>query len=239
MKSRRIAIPDVHGCLRTLRRLVEEVVRLERSDNLYLLGDLIDRGPDAKGVIDYLLDLQAQKYQVVVLRGNHEQMLLDACHDRDDFRLWLLNGGGATLASFGVDDACEIPLFYRRFFESLPLYIMLPDFVLVHAGINCAAPDPFTDFQAMLWCRTCPVDRAKLGGRRVVAGHTTCRREEVLASLATDRLTLDNGCVYLGREGLGTLTALELDGLTASFQENCEGGRHPFAVRAYFVRVRA
>jgi calcineurin-like phosphoesterase family protein len=202
MKSRRIAIPDVHGCLRTLRRLVEEVVRLERSDNLYLLGDLIDRGPDAKGVIDYLLALQAQQYQVAVLRGNHEQMLLDACHDRDDFRLWLLNGGGATLASFGVDDACEIPLLYRRFFESLPLYIMLPDYVLVHAGINCAA----------------------LGGRRVVAGHTTCRREEVLASLATDRLTLDNGCVYLGREGLGTLTALELDGLTASFQENCEGG---------------
>jgi calcineurin-like phosphoesterase family protein len=223
MKSRRIAIPDVHGCLRTLRRLVEEVVRLERGDTLYLLGDLIDRGPDARGVVDYLMALQAREYRVAVVRGNHEQMLLDACHNRDDFRLWLLNGGRATLESFGVDDACELPISYRRFFASLPLYLVLPDFVLVHGGINCAAPDPFADLEAMLWCRSCPVDRARLGGRRVVSGHTPCRREEVLASLATDRLTLDNGCVYLGSEGLGALTALDLDQLTVSFQENCEG----------------
>lgn len=222
MKSRRFVIPDVHGCLKTLRRVIEEVIRLERIDTVYLLGDLIDRGPDSKGVIDYILTLRAKGYRPVCLRGNHEQMLLDACHDRNDFRLWMQNGGAATLASFGVEDACELPLSYRRFFEMLPLYLVLPDFILVHGGINCAAPDPFTDFDAMLWSRSSPVERDRLGGRRVICGHTTCRSEEVQASLSADLITLDNGCVYGARQGMGNLTVLDLETLSISFQENCE-----------------
>ena len=222
MKPRRLVVPDVHGCVKTLRRLLEETVRLERMDTVYLLGDLIDRGPDPKGVLDYVLLLRNKGYRPVALRGNHEQMLLDACHDRSDFRLWLMNGGTTTLESFGVEDACEIPLSYRHFLDNLPYYLILPDVVLVHAGINCAESEPFSDYTAMLWSRDPAVDRQKLGGRRLICGHTACRRDEALTSLAGDRVTLDNGCVYVGRTGMGCLTALDLDAGTIVFQENCD-----------------
>ena len=55
--GRRFAIADVHGCLNTLRRMVEDILKLGEDDVLYLLGDYIDRGPDSKGVLDYLMQL--------------------------------------------------------------------------------------------------------------------------------------------------------------------------------------
>ena len=222
MKGRRFAIPDVHGCAATLRRLVEKVIHLTRDDELYLLGDLIDRGPDPRGVLDYLLALGEGGYRVASVRGNHEQMLLDACRDRDSFRLWLLNGGHATLESFGVEDACEIPLSYRKFLTGLPYYLLLDDFVLVHGCLDCRLDDPFSDLEAILWSRDCPVDPAKLGGRRVVCGHTPQSRELIRGSLTNDRIMLDNGCVFRGYPGLGSLTALELNTLTLLFEENCD-----------------
>ena len=71
-------IPDVHGCSKTLRYVVEEMIRLQKEDILFLLGDLIDRGPDSKGVIDYIMGLEARGYNVTTLRGNHEDYLLKA-----------------------------------------------------------------------------------------------------------------------------------------------------------------
>ncbi len=64
MTKRTIAIADIHGCCRTFRRLLFDVVRLTKSDTLYLLGDMIDRGPDSKGVIVTILELQADGYDV-------------------------------------------------------------------------------------------------------------------------------------------------------------------------------
>ncbi|HEY5974016.1 MAG TPA: metallophosphoesterase [Geobacteraceae bacterium] len=223
MDQRRFVIPDVHGCAATLRRLVTGQLGLTRSDRLYLLGDLVDRGPDSKGVLDFILDLRRRGYSVAAVRGNHEEMLLDACRDRNSFRLWLLNGGHATLDSFGVEDACEIPLRYRQFLAEQPDYLLLDDYLLVHACLDCTIDDPLTDRQTMLWGRSCSVDLAKTGGRRLVTGHTSLRRADVEASLKTLRITLDNGCVYRGARGLGSLTALELNTRRLYFQENCEG----------------
>jgi calcineurin-like phosphoesterase family protein len=222
MDTRRFVIPDVHGCVVTLKRLVTDLLGLTRSDRLYLLGDLIDRGPDSRGVLDFLLDLRRHGYTVAAVRGNHEEMLLNSCHDRSSFRLWLLNGGHATLDSFGVEDACEIPLRYRQFLADLPDYLLLDEYVLVHACLDCRSDEPFADRETMLWGRSCSVDLAKTGGRRLVTGHTSLRRAEVEASLKTSRITLDNGCVYRGAPGLGSLAALELNTGTLCFQPNCE-----------------
>ena len=224
MEPRRFVIGDVHGCAATLRRLVEEQLAPARGDRLYLLGDLIDRGPGSREVLDYLQQVADGGIAVTAIRGNHEQMLLDACHDRDTFRLWLLNGGATTLASFGIEDACDIPAPYRRFLAELPCYLLLDGFVLVHGCLNCAAADPFSDTEAMLWGRSCTVDRAKTGGRRLVSGHTPVRRAAIEASLAEDRILLDNGCVYRGYPGLGALAALELTTLQLNFCDNCEAG---------------
>ena len=74
MKSdipRIIAIADVHGCNRTFGQLLIEKVRLNKIDTLYLLGDFIDRGPDSKGVLDTILELLCDDYDVRPILGNH------------------------------------------------------------------------------------------------------------------------------------------------------------------------
>lgn len=222
MTSRRFVIPDIHGCALTLRCLVEKVIRLGPTDTLYLLGDYIDRGPRSKEVLELIHSWSARGFSVHPLRGNHEEMLLDACRDRDSFRLWMLNGGGATLTSYGVEDACEIPLPHRTMLDALPAYLELDDAVLVHAGLNFDLDDPFSDRDAMLWVRPTRTDSVKLGGRRLICGHTPKTRHEIQASLATGLITLDNGCVYAGKPGLGSLAALELNTLTLLFQENID-----------------
>lgn len=220
--SRRFVIPDIHGCCRTFRELVSEVIRFERADELYLLGDLIDRGPDSKGVLDFILELRAQGFSVAGVKGNHEEMCLRSAEELELMELWLVNGGMATLRSFSAEYADEIPRSYREFMRSLPNYILLDDFVIVHAALNFAKKDPFEDTEAMLWLRNCNVDPARIGGRKLVSGHTAVTRDQLSASLDTNRILLDNGCVYKGRPGLGSLTALELDTMRVWYQDNID-----------------
>ena len=68
----RWVIPDIHGYLNTLKSLIENRISLTKEDTLYFLGDYIDRGPNSKGVIDYIMSLQDQDYDIHCLRGNHE-----------------------------------------------------------------------------------------------------------------------------------------------------------------------
>jgi len=218
--SRRFVIPDIHGCALTLDRLLREVIHLKRRDELYLLGDYIDRGPSSREVLDILMGLVMKGYRVFPVRGNHEEMLLESCHDREMFKMWLRNGGRATLDSFGIEDTREIPLPYRRFLAEMPYYRVLPDFVLVHASLNFAITDPFADREAMLWSRSLEVRPERIGGRRVIGGHTPMSRSEILRGLSADRIVLDNGCVYPERAGMGCLAALELDSLSLALQEN-------------------
>ena len=102
---RKIAVSDIHGCLKTFKALVEEQVVLNPQDELYLLGDFIDRGPDSKGVLDYVMQLDEAGYQVHCLRGNHEDMMLQAVRDREDIGMWLFNGGQQALDSFRTEES--------------------------------------------------------------------------------------------------------------------------------------
>jgi serine/threonine protein phosphatase 1 len=219
---RRFVIPDIHGCAETFRSLLYEVIRLKPGDALYILGDMIDRGPGSKAVIDEIIRLLERGFDITTLRGNHEEMLLNSCRDRDSFYLWLTNGGHATLASFAIEDTCDLPDLYRDFLASLPLFWQLDDFVLVHACLNFLVDDPFSDNAVMLWSRHCKVDRQKIGGRRLVCGHTPQPLETILASIGTDRIMLDNGCVYGRQGGLGRLSAFELNTLTLFYRENID-----------------
>jgi serine/threonine protein phosphatase 1 len=222
MTPRRFVIPDIHGCDETFSTLLNDVIRLQPTDELYLLGDFIDRGPRSKGVLDSILRLRRDGFSVHALRGNHEEMLLRSNDSLSSFELWMTNGGKTTLNSFNVESAYEIPHHYRNFLVSLPNYIVLDDFILVHACMNFDIPDPFADPEAMLWARSCEVKRELLGGRRLVCGHTPVSRDAVRQSLATDRIMLDNGCVYKGNARLGSLAALELNSMSLYFQENIE-----------------
>jgi len=222
MISRSFVIGDVHGCSRTLRRLVNDVIGVTPVDQLFFLGDLIDRGPDSRGVLDFLIELKRTGQPVAAVRGNHEDMFLHSCDKRASPALWELNGGRATLESFQVTEPSDIPPQYRLLLSSLPYYLMLDDFIIVHAGMNFDTPDPFSDFESMLWTRSPLVDLNRTGGRRLICGHTPVSRHEIEASLKSDKILLDNGCVFERQGGLGSLAALELNSMSLCFQENID-----------------
>ena len=209
----RVAISDIHGCPKSLERLVDRL-HLGEGDQLYLLGDYIDRGPDAKGVIDYLFSLKKRHFQIGMLRGNHEQLLLDSVHDEQTHALWVRVGGHTTLESFGVKHASEIPSEYLEFFDSLPYYVDLPDYYLVHGGFNLTLEDPFADPHSMMNLRDFYVDDTFLQGRKIVRGHVPTMLSKIQEDLKNDDVpivTIDNGCVYAEVWGLGNLLAYNLD----------------------------
>ena len=221
----RYAISDIHGCAKTFRHLVKEVLQLKPDDELFLLGDYIDRGPDSKGVIDFILELKRHGYKVRTLSGNHEAMMIDALEDEEYLAHWNFNGGRQTLASFGVKAIRDIPESYWLFLQHLEYYIALDDYFLVHAGFNFRAEDPFADINSMLWIRDFPVDEALLGERKIVHGHTPTSIFKIAQNIDNSPLVIniDGGCVYTNRMvGLGYLAGLNLDTLEYNFVPNLD-----------------
>ena len=222
----RYATTDLHGCLHTFRCLVEEKLCLTASDELYVLGDYVNKGPDSRGVLDYLMHLQAVGYRVRCLRGNHDQALLDAA--RPGWRWdWLgPRGRQPTLRSFGVRRLTDIPAHYLDWLAALPFEIELPDFVLVHAGYDFALlPEQMRqDHVTMLNTKQFVYDPGRLGGRRLLHGHVPTPAATVRARAATrpGALGLDTGCAYRHNPGLGQLAALNLDTWDLTLVPNCE-----------------
>ena len=222
----RYATTDLHGCLHTFRRLVEDELQLGPADELYLLGDYVNKGPDSRGVLDYIMRLQAAGYQVQCLRGNHDQQLLDAAQSLLN-PTWLFRPGRArTLQGFGVRRAADIPAPYLAWLAALPYEIELPDFVLVHAGYNFALPpdEMRRDHATMLNTRKFVFDPSRLGGKRLLHGHvpTPAATVRKRAAQAPGALGLDTGCVYRRNPELGRLTALNLDTGELTQVANCE-----------------
>lgn len=217
MAGRTLAIGDIHGCGQTFARLLDKI-RLSRTDRLYLLGDLIDRGPDSKLVIQTILTLIGDGYDIRPVKGNHEAMLLQAEQSGifEELLDWLENGGDATLRSYEIEHPSDIPQNHLLYLENLPLYRVTEDFVLVHAGIDCTLGDPFSASgrHHMLWDRSGIVNIAKLGGRRVVSGHSTRTLDDIRKSLRKNHLRIDNGAYLKGFVGKGNLVCIDLDSMT-------------------------
>lgn len=217
----KFAISDLHGCRKTFAALIDKI-ELTPADELYLLGDYIDRGPDSKGVIDLIWQLQQNGYKIHCLRGNHEQMLLDLYQGA--YRPYY-DGDESLLASFGVKHAKNIPVEYITWMDQLTYYFAVDEYLLVHAGFNFNTHDPLSDTTSMLWIRDwrADIDREWLNGRIVVHGHTPTRKESILHSLAqadtTPEIFIDNGCAFHHTDGLGRLCALDLQKRQLTFQE--------------------
>ena len=217
MGNRTLVIGDIHGCSETFKRLLD-VVGLRRTDTLYLLGDLVDRGPDSRGVVDTILRYQQDGFDIRTIRGNHELMCLLAERTGvfEDLLVWLENGGNATLKSYGVEHPKDIPSDHLAFLDGLPYYRMTSQYLFVHAGLDFSLGEPLsaTGRTAMLWTRKDKVNSRKIGGRILVTGHTTQTLDVIRRSLSTKHIRADNGCC-LGPEfsgnGKGNLVAVNLD----------------------------
>lgn len=97
-RGRLIAIGDVHGCVHALDALLE-VIKPSNADRLVFLGDLIDQGHDSCQVLERLIELQSQ-CQLILIRGNHEEMLDAARTSEAALRYWEECGGVMTLNSY-------------------------------------------------------------------------------------------------------------------------------------------
>jgi len=213
--GKRFAISDIHGCYKTLRRLVEVVLQVGKSDQLFLLGDYVDRGPSSKAVLDYIMDLQEKGYAIYPLRGNHENDLLDFSKGELRFLLWQLSRHKYPDI---VQDGKLMDKYYT-FFNSLPFYYELEDYYLVHAGFDFKSDKPFENKTAMLWLRYFDPPEGMLNGKRVIHGHDPVYLDEIKAHIekGLPTIPLDNGAVYVGKNKiydasrLGKLCAFDLD----------------------------
>lgn len=202
------AVGDIHGCRKTLQTLIESLP-LNNNSVLIFLGDYIDRGPDTKGVIDYLIQLKT-KYECHFLIGNHEQLLLDYIQ-HDDFKNWLPNGAIKTMESYGFKNGYfDLPENHLLFLKSCHYYIDSPDFLFVHGGVRPEQSireniSRFSKFD-MLWERD-HLKAEKLNWEKtVVCGHTPRQFPLIKEKL----ISIDTGCVYKDSMGMGNLTAVQL-----------------------------
>lgn len=206
---RTLIIGDIHGCSKTFRKLVEEVVQLQREDVLYLLGDYIDRGPDSKGVIDFILELRRNGYKVRTLRGNHEQQLLEAFVHPASEKFWLKSGAPVTLESFNISSVNKLPDEYIQFFNETEFFVETGDFILAHAGLNFTLENPLIDFMSMMWIRDFEDRNNFLNGRLLIHGHTPLKRYKLLAQDFRQTINMDGGCAYRHIPNFGNLFALD------------------------------
>ena len=217
---------DLHGCLHTLQHLLEHELQLQPTDELYLLGDYVNKGPDSRGVLDYLMTLSARGYRVHCLRGNHDQELLDAALGRRNLTWASAADRGLTLESFGVSRAEDIPDQYLQWLSALPYQLDIPGFTLVHAGFNFQLPPGRmrTDWQAMLNIKQFTFDASRMQGRRLLHGHVPTPTAEVQrrVRVRTGAIGLDTGCVYRHNPELAHLAALNLDTFALTLVPNRE-----------------
>ena len=182
-------IGDVHGRRTQLRRLVEMLPRDPSRDKLVLLGDLIDRGEEIPGAVADVIAWQREQPNVVVLRGNHEQMLLDLIDDGTP--LWLhpavgsdytfeQYAGEGRVLSIALNDNAEVmrremakavPAEHLEFFRRLPLFHEDEYAFYVHAGLDGCKHPRETSARHLLWTRD-PEFYKHYHGKPCVFGHT-------------------------------------------------------------------
>jgi len=224
----RYAISDIHGCYKTFRALVEEQIQLTTHDALFLLGDYVDRGPSTAALLDYIIQLQEKGYQVKMLRGNHDQMLLDAYFNTSPFAMqqWLFNGGKNTLNSYHTEKIQHIPKKHVQLLRHTEYFLELPDYWLVHAGFNFNTLHWQDDTEAMLWTRDKQYKARQLRNKPIIHGHTPTPLTCIAQSIAQNApvICIDTGCVYTNTPNLGILTSLCLDSRELYSHKNLESG---------------
>lgn len=227
---RSYAIGDIHGHLDLLLHAHDLIAedRRQTGDHdapIIHLGDCVDRGPDCRGVVEYLRKGAETGENWVTLKGNHDRMFTRFLNDpsepeeglRPDLS-WLHPrlGGAATLASYGVKNAADrpiapvhaealeaVPQSHRDFLQSRPTWLQRGDCVFVHAGIRPGIPMPQQRETDLVWIRAGFLDDPRDHGFLVVHGHTALDQ----ATHHGNRVNIDSSAAYGG-----PLTAVVIEG---------------------------
>jgi len=193
------AVGDIHGCLTKLKKLFERISPDPERDTVVFIGDYIDRGPDSKTVVEFVLSLKYQLKNVICLLGNHEQTFLNYYLHQKDGDLFYLNGGETTVASYGFIDTpkgkkINVPERHLHFFTSLLPYYETDEYIFVHAGIRPGISLDKQTTDDLLWIRHEFIRYFNDFGKIVVFGHTPLP-EPLFES---NKIGIDTGAVHGG-----------------------------------------
>lgn len=232
------AVGDVHGRLDLLQDLLamiaaDDAARTAADTHVVLLGDLIDRGPESRAIVDLFLDATPGFARFHFVMGNHEEMLLKLIDDPDATHLpsFLRYGGRETFESYEAPQIVldmydryssdtlpsYVPERHRAFLRAMHDGVQFGDYFFTHAGIRPGVPLAEQARQDLRWIRADFLDSAADHGVVVVHGHTV--REEV--EQRSNRIGIDTGAY-----ATGVLTAIGLEGTERWFlQTTGEKGR--------------
>lgn len=209
------AIGDIHGELEKLRDLLRfirgDAEFSGRAHKVVFLGDLIDRGPDSRGVVECAMGL-CESGEAVAVRGNHEELMLHAYENRESVGIywWAENGGDETIMSYMLaNGTCDdfrdaIDRAHIDWLASLPVMIRVESrgLVFVHGGID-PKTFPDCDEEVCMWTRSAKFfdarrwpSRPELEGILVVHGHTPT--EDFAPDNQPQRINVDTGVCYGG-----------------------------------------
>ena len=219
------AIGDVHGRNDLLLKLLDQIgsddtARGAADTQIIFLGDLVDRGEDSAGVIETAMRLRAADTDVRFLLGNHEEVFIQACRQRDlkTLRFFLKIGGDATLQSYPIprseyltmtlEELAErlpslIPEAHLAFLESFEDQIVIGDYAFVHAGIRPGVPLAQQTTSDLRWIRDEFVGQRGDLEKVIIYGHTIYEDADERGS----RIGIDTGAYDSGK-----LTAIGLEG---------------------------
>lgn len=198
------AVGDVHGNLGELSTLIDFISQerpITEHDLVVFIGDYIDRGPDSRGVIEYLRNFCQKNPNTICLQGNHEEMLLSFLGlSGEHGEFYLANGGTQCLESYGIDPTMERSEIVRalpkpdiEFIKGLSVGVIVGNYILVHAGIRPEVPLEMQDPHDLRWIRHDFIKNQHRFGKTVVFGHTSFN--ELFIDLPY-KLGIDTGIAY-------------------------------------------
>lgn len=178
---RTIAIGDIHGCDLALESVLN-AISPTADDTIITLGDIVDRGPNSKRVIELLLGLQ-QRTQYIGILGNHEEMMLRVVVERQSPHNWLQFGGVATLDSYGFcGDLSVIPAAHIGLLQSFLPFYETPTHFFVHANFDPKKPLEKQTSTMLRWKRLDDyMPPRHVSGKVAILGHTADHTGEVLS----------------------------------------------------------
>jgi serine/threonine protein phosphatase 1 len=212
-KSKIFAVGDIHGCYEKLVSLIDRLPFDRHSDMLIFIGDYINRGPQSREVIDYLLKLEQQCENVLFLKGNHEHALLQYAQTKDQEYLWLLRSMDVepTLKSYSsadfktLSDLSFLPTGHRDFINGLLPYYRTGEYLFIHAGVIPGEDPEGCSLDRLLTVRDPFLECEPEQGLTVVFGHTPFE----MPFVAPGRIGIDTGAAHGNM-----LTAVMLPDLT-------------------------
>lgn len=203
-------IPDIHGRIDLLRDGLLGIIAHAAGNpgTIVLLGDYVDKGPDSKAVIDFLRIGSPQGWTFVLLKGNHDAMMVAALRDPARMQWWLERGGDDAIKSYG-GDAADVPPDDIEWLDRLaPMHIDRQR-IYVHAGLDPDLPLDQQTETTLLWKRYAEGDIAGFAGHHIVHGHDSF---------------LDGPKLYEGRSNLDTRAWRSGRLLIAVFEDDKPGG---------------